>query len=455
MGDIAIKVESLSKQYKIKVEKSSTNDGFADHGRQFSARFAQTLKNLWRFISRQTRSDLCTETIWSLKDVSFDIKAGEVVGIIGRNGAGKSTLLKILSRVTDPTSGRAEIYGRVGTLLEVGTGFHPELTGRDNIYLSGSILGMTKSDIDKKFDKIVEFAGIGKFVDTPVKRYSSGMYVRLAFAVGAHLEPEILIVDEVLAVGDSQFQKKCLDKMKDIGEHGRTVLFVSHNLQAVTRLCERVIMLENGRIVHDGPSHEVVKTYLTSGLGVSPSREWPDPLKAPGGDVARIRAARVKTEDGQISGALDIRRPFILEMEYEVLKSGYVLWPNYNLYSESGDLIFVTGDVDPEWKRRPRPAGYYRSCVEVPGNLMTEGTVFVGCHCMTFAPDTVQFGAPEAVAFQIIDSQEGNSALGDYAGKMPGAVRPLLKWRTELMGFGESGAFMGTSGLNNKPCGLG
>jgi lipopolysaccharide transport system ATP-binding protein len=374
------------------------------------------------------------EELWPVKDVSFEIHTGEIVGIIGRNGAGKSTLLKILSRIIEPTSGRAEIFGRVGTLLEVGTGFHPELTGRENIYLSGIILGMKKREIDRKFDEIVEFAGIDKFIDTPVKRYSSGMYVRLAFAVGAHLEPEILIVDEVLAVGDSQFQKKCLSKMKDVGAQGRTVLFVSHNIQAVTRLCDRVILLEEGRILHDGPTHEVAKTYLNSGFGTSASREWPDPSKAPGGDVARLRAVRVKTEDGRIADVLDIRRPFIIEMDYEVLQSGYVLWPNYNLLSESGEVIFITKDLNPQWKRRPRPAGYYRSHVEVPGNLMAEGTVFVSCYCMTYAPDINQFSAPEVVAFQIIDSQEGDSVRGDYTGAMPGAVRPFLPWHTQLMG---------------------
>ena len=406
----------------------ATQDGSLAEGLSDGAQKLLTLQSPF------SKQNLVKTELWPVKDVSFEIRAGEVVGIIGRNGAGKSTLLKILSRITEPTSGRAEIFGRVGTLLEVGTGFHPELTGRENIYLSGIILGMKKAEIDRKFDEIVEFAGIEKFVDTPVKRYSSGMYVRLAFAVGAHLEPEILIVDEVLAVGDGAFQKKCLAKMKDIGAHGRTVLFVSHNMQAVTRLCDRVILLEEGRVLHDGPTQDVVKTYLNSGFGQSASREWPDPATAPAGDVARLRAVRVKTEDGRISDALDIRHTFILEMDYEVLQPGHVLWPNFNLVSESGELIFVTQDLDPEWRGRPRPAGYYRSRAEVPGNLLTEGTVLVSCYCMTFSPDIVQFGAPEVVVFQVIDSQNGDTARGDYTGVMPGAVRPLLPWRTQLMG---------------------
>lgn len=425
MSNVTVRAENLSKKYIISVNKDS-------HDRSLAERLNDGTKKLLTLRSPFSAQNLVKEELWPVKDVSFEIHAGEVVGIIGRNGAGKSTLLKILSRITEPTSGRAEIFGRVGTLLEVGTGFHPELTGRENIYLSGIILGMKKKEIDRKFDEIVEFAGIAKFIDTPVKRYSSGMYVRLAFAVGAHLEPEVLIVDEVLAVGDSQFQKKCLDKMKDIGAHGRTVLFVSHNMQAVTRLCDRVILLGEGRVLHDGPAHEAVKTYLNSGLGTSASREWPDPSKAPGGDVARLCAARVKVEDGQIADALDIRRPFTLEMEYEVLKPGYVLSPHFHLVNDVGELIFITQDLDPQWRRRTRPIGQYQSCVEIPGNLLTEGTVFVGCYCITLAPDILQFSAPEAIAFHIMDSHEGDSARGDYVGSMPGAIRPLLNWSTTL-----------------------
>ncbi|MEQ1628701.1 MAG: ABC transporter ATP-binding protein, partial [Nitrospira sp.] len=285
MSNVTIRAEHLSKMYMISVTKGAPDSSLSECVNEGA-------KKLFTLRSSLSTKRLVKEELWPVKDVSFEIRAGEVVGIIGRNGAGKSTLLKVLSRITEPTSGRAEIFGRVGTLLEVGTGFHPELTGRENIYLSGIILGMKKTEIDQKFDEIVEFAGIAKFIDTPVKRYSSGMYVRLAFAVGAHLEPEILIVDEVLAVGDSQFQKKCLDKMKDIGAHGRTVLFVSHNMQAVMRLCDRVIMLDKGRVLHDGPAHEVVKTYLNAGFGASPAREWTDPSSAPGGEVARLRAAR-------------------------------------------------------------------------------------------------------------------------------------------------------------------
>ncbi len=286
MGNVIIKADNLSKKYTISRRTS---------GDSSSARLLGRIKNLLALRSPFDTDILLKEELWSLKGVSFEISAGEVVGIIGRNGAGKSTLLKILSRIIDPTSGRAEIRGRVGTLLEVGTGFHPELTGRENIYLSGIILGMKRSEIDQKFDEIVEFSGVSKFIDTPVKRYSSGMYVRLAFAVGAHLEPEILIVDEVLAVGDGQFQKKCLDKMRTIGSEGRTVLFVSHNLEAVARLCDRAIVLRDGKVVFDGPSHEAVKAYHGDSSSSTAVREWHEPSEAPSGDVVRLRAVRVKS----------------------------------------------------------------------------------------------------------------------------------------------------------------
>jgi lipopolysaccharide transport system ATP-binding protein len=229
----------------------------------------------WLFHSK-TKPGHDGEVFWALQDVSFDVASGEVVGIIGRNGAGKSTLLKILSQITEPCVGEVRIRGRLASLLEVGTGFHPELSGRENVFLNGAILGMTKIEIAKKFDEIVAFAGVEKFLDTPVKRYSSGMHVRLAFAVAAHLDPEILVVDEVLAVGDASFQRKCLDKMQTVSEQGRTVLFVSHNVSAITRLCRRAILLDAGRVLEDGPSHKVVTQYLGSGSGAMAERRWPN-----------------------------------------------------------------------------------------------------------------------------------------------------------------------------------
>ena len=370
-------------------------------------------------------------TIWALRDVNFEVQPGEVLGIIGRNGAGKSTLLKILSRITEPTTGRVELYGRVGSLLEVGTGFHPELTGKENIFLNGAILGMKRTEIAHKFDEIVAFAEIDKFLDTPVKHYSSGMYMRLAFAVAAHLEPEILLIDEVLAVGDAEFQAKCLGKMGAVAREGRTVLFVSHNLAAITRLCPRSIFLAEGRVVCDGPSHEVTSAYLTSRHGTTAERVWPDLATAPGNDIVRLNAVRVRTEHGPVTDALDIRKPVRLELDYEVLKAGHVLVPNYHLFNGEGLQVFGARELDPDWDGRVRPVGRYISTAWVPGNFLSEGTFFLGAAISTMNPVVVHLFERDVVAFQMIDSMDGDSARGDYGGPMPGVVRPKLKWTTQ------------------------
>lgn len=368
-------------------------------------------------------------TFWALRDVSISVAQGELVGIIGRNGAGKSTLLKILSRITRPTTGEVEIYGRVGSLLEVGTGFHPDLTGRENVYLSGAVLGMKRVEIARKFDEIVAFSELEKFVDTPVKFYSSGMYVRLAFSVAAHLEPEILIMDEVLAVGDAAFQQKCLDKMREVRRQGRTVFFVSHDMPAVTRLCRRAVLLEGGRVVADGEPHEVVNRYLSAGWQTGALREWGD--DAPGGAIARLRRVRVCDPEGRTTAAADIRRPVHLEIAYDVLEAGHVLAPVVELANEEGTIVFSTHDTGREWRRRERPMGRYTSAVIVPGNLLAEGSLVAHVSLMSHYPSTALHAhAPNAVAFQVIDREGGDSARGDYAGPLPGVVRPLLEWTT-------------------------
>ncbi len=429
MSDLAIQVKGISKQYKI--------GGVTAKYRTIQESLLDAISSPVRRASKLLRgqatgaADL-DETIWALKDISFEVKHGEVVGVIGRNGAGKSTLLKILTRITEPTEGVARIRGRIGSLLEVGTGFHPELTGQENVYLNGAILGMKRVEINRKFDEIVAFAEMEKFINTPVKHYSSGMRVRLAFAVAAHLEPEILLVDEVLAVGDARFQKKCLNKMQDVGQQGRTIIFVSHSMSTITRLCERTLLLDGGRLIQDGPSHQVVGAYLHSGLGTSAAREWPDAAKAPGKDVARLRAVRVKLENGQISEAVDIRRPVAVEMAYEVLKSGYVLLPHFHFYNEGGITVFAAVDLDPEWRQRPRPKGRYISTAWIPGNLLAEGTLFVKASLATLDPTVVQFTEPDVVAFQVIDTMDGDAARGDWAGRLTGVMRPRLEWQTEF-----------------------
>ena len=426
----AIFVEQLSKRYRIgsRQQQHDTLGGMIlDLARRPVANF-RNLRRLTAFAEDETEEQ---DIVWALKDVSFEVKSGETVGIIGSNGAGKSTLLKILSRITRPTGGKVGVNGRVSSLLEVGTGFHLDLTGRENVYLNGAILGMSRKEIDRKFDDIVEFADVGRFIDTPVKRYSSGMGMRLAFSVAAHLEPEILMVDEVLAVGDLRFQKKCLNKMGEVAKSGRTVLYVAHNMPAISRLCERAILMGHGRILHDGPAHEVISTYLNSGLGTSAVREWTDINEAPGGDVARLRSVRVVDESGRIADTVDVRRPIRIEMEYDVLKPGYVLLPHFHLLNEDSVHLFAAHDLDPEWRGRKRPAGRYISTAWLPGNLLAEGMIFVDASMLAIEPYVFQYWNRGAVAFLVKDSLEGDSARGDWTGHMPGVMRPLLRWTTQ------------------------
>jgi lipopolysaccharide transport system ATP-binding protein len=439
--EIAVKVEALGKVYRIGL-KEELHDSFGAALLDF---IRTPLKNFRKYRSLYKFDDLRGkngdddensngDVVWAVRDVSFEVKKGEVLGIIGRNGAGKSTLLKILSRITDPSRGRAEIRGRVSSLLEVGTGFHQELTGRENVYLNGVILGMRKTEIKRKFDEIVAFSGVERFIDTPMKRYSSGMQVRLAFSVAAHLEPEIMIIDEVLAVGDVEFQKKCLNKMEESSQSGRTVLFVSHNMPAITRLCPRAILLDNGRVIADGPSHEVVRAYLDTGTGTTASKEWPDISKAPGDEVVRLRAVRVRGENGiTSSGVMDIRHPIGLEMEYDVLQPGFVFLPYFRVWNQDGIELFDTIDVDPDWRGRAREAGRYVSTAWIPGNYLAEGTIFLMPSMRTLRPMVRRLRKVDKIAFQVVDSMGEDSARGDHASKIGGVVRPMLKWETVVL----------------------
>jgi lipopolysaccharide transport system ATP-binding protein len=416
---VAIAADQLSKRYRIG---------------ELQAAYGTLREALARGTKRVLRMDHHGhhEEVWALRDVSFEVSEGEVVGVIGRNGAGKSTLLKVLTRITMPTSGRAEIRGRVGSLLEVGTGFHPELTGRENVYLNGSILGMKRREIADKLDDIIEFAGIERFMDTPVKRYSSGMHVRLAFAVAAHLEPEILLVDEVLAVGDAEFQRRCLGRMEDLSQSGRTVLFVSHNMQAVSQLCDRALWLDQGRVVRDGVSSDVVATYLQSGLGASSSMEWPDLETAPGDSLARLRSARVVDEEGRVVRAVDVRSRVGIEIGFTVLEHGEPLIPKIKVFDARGDVAFNAMDTSSRWLE-PAAPGDYVTTAWIPENLLNEGltTVDVGLVSLDAPRLRGHASCDVALSFHVQDPGEGDSARGRFVGQWKGVVRPLLEWTTE------------------------
>jgi lipopolysaccharide transport system ATP-binding protein len=369
------------------------------------------------------------ERMWALRDVSFEVMPGEVVGIIGRNGAGKSTMLKILSRITEPTVGRVELYGRVGSLLEVGTGFHPELSGRENIYLNGSILGMQRHEIERKFDEIVAFAEVEKFLDTPVKRYSSGMYLRLAFAVAAHLEPEILMVDEVLAVGDVAFQERCLGKIQEVAQSGRTVLLVSHNMGAILRLCRRVLYFNGGSIASDGPAAETVAEYIRANTEVSGRGADLSSHPNATGEEARITAIRVTTSDGEPAGVINSDSPFLIEVDYEWRKSVPLGRLTIDVRDSAHQVIFVTHDDDqPALRGVPRKTGRYTARCMVPGFLLNSGDYYISVHVSI--PGVKWCVQIDYVATFRIDASAGLAA-GD-GGNRPGVILPLLEWDTCL-----------------------
>jgi lipopolysaccharide transport system ATP-binding protein len=426
MSSTVIKVENLSKQYRIGERESYKTF------REAIVNLAKAPFRKWNEFNPQSAiRNPKSETIWALKDVSFDIEQGEVLGIIGRNGAGKSTLLKILTKITEPTEGRVEIRGRVGSLLEIGTGFHPELTGHENIYLYGAILGMDRWEVTRKFDEIVTFAELENFIDTPVKRYSSGMYMRLAFAVAAHLESEILLVDEVLAVGDVAFQKKCIGKMGDVSKEGRTVFFVSHNMAAVSRLCDRCLLLDEGKVLNDGPSEKVIATYLQTDLGVTAKREWHSIEKAPGNDSVRVLSLRVVNTDLRTIDSVDIRKPVGIEIIFYVLEQKSPFIPQIALYNDRGVHLFNSIDTNSIWER-PCKKGRYVSTAWIPGNLLNEGIIVVSAFLNTLSPGAVQRQAAafEAISFRVNDPLEGDSAKGQFNRQWGGAVSPLLNWTT-------------------------
>jgi lipopolysaccharide transport system ATP-binding protein len=411
----AIEIERLSKRYRI-------------GGGVF--RYGRLTESLWRGLTRplQRAADGggATEYVWALDDISLDIEEGAALGIIGLNGAGKSTLLKVISRITPPTRGEVRLHGRVGSLLEVGTGFHPELSGRDNIFLNGAVLGMRKHEITAKFDEIVFFAGVERFIDTPVKRYSSGMYVRLAFAVAAHLETEILVVDEVLAVGDINFQRKCLGKMREVARGGRTVLFVSHQLAAISRLCTSAIWLERGKVRAQGNPSDVVSDYLRPERGGGAVRRWEGDAR-PGSGPIRLEHVAL-TVDGGPSTTVDIQRPFVVELGYEVVEPAEGLRVGFVLYAGDGTTVFMTMDTAAtEGEGLVRSAGRYTSRCVVPGHFLNEGTYSIAARADQ--PNVAErLYEPGAVDFEVVKT--GGVAGRDLV-RWPGVTLPALEWRTE------------------------
>jgi lipopolysaccharide transport system ATP-binding protein len=374
---------------------------------------------------RRRVHDPASEELWALRHVDLQIDVGEAVAIIGHNGAGKTTLLKILSRITEPTEGRASFTGRVGSLLEVGTGFHPELSGRENIYLNGAILGMHRSETKRKFDDIVEFAEVGRFLETPVKRYSSGMYVRLAFSVAAHLEPDILVVDEVLAVGDVDFQRRCIGKMDDVARSGRTVLFVSHNMAAVSRLCQRAAWLEHGEVLQQGPVDSVVASYLSAGTEFQGERVWPDGARRAGVTQASVHAVRILDQNG-VTGVIDASKSFNVEIDYDVHEPARSLTVGVQLRRSDGVAVFHSYDCDdPSWSEQRLP-GRYRAACEIPGNLLNVGMYSLTVDCIL--PNVRILARQEgALAFEIEDlGLAGSETERDREG----VIRPQLPWRS-------------------------
>ncbi len=425
MTDTIIQVENLGKKYILGHQMQG---GYATLRDQLTGGAKSLGHRLVSTLNSKSTPNLTREEFWALNDVSFEIKQGEVVGIIGRNGAGKSTLLKILSRIVEPTSGEIAITGRVASLLEVGTGFHPELTGRENIYLNGAILGMSKVEIKKKFDEIVAFSEVEKFLDTPVKRYSSGMYVRLAFAVAAHLEPEILIVDEVLAVGDAAFQKKCLGKMDDVAREGRTVLLVSHNMLSVQGLCSRAIWLHGGKVVEEGNSAQVISHYLQTSFSTLTHKIWNETATAPGNNEVRLYQACVRPTNGSPNEPITVCQAFVIEFEFWNLKPNTYLNVNLQLYNEHGILVFETAPVhEPVWMGRPFPVGLFRYVCHVPGNLLNYG-LHRAVLFIVKNDDILLHKEEDLLTFEIADSMENRAG---WYGKWEGVIRPILQWRTD------------------------
>jgi lipopolysaccharide transport system ATP-binding protein len=410
-----IEIRNIGKQYRLSAQApySSLRDWISG-----------SVKNI--LTSRKE-----AESFWALQDINMDVMPGQRIGIIGRNGAGKSTLLKIISRITPPTSGQATIRGRVGSLLEVGTGFHPELTGRENIFLNGSILGMKRSEIIKQFDEIVSFSGVDRFIDTPLKFYSSGMQLRLAFSVAAHLDPEILLIDEVLAVGDAEFQRKCIGKMEEVSKtQGRTILFVSHNMDSIRKFCPHTILLNEGRIISSGNTEQVIAEYVSKHLQTKAETDWAIGKSSEHGDII-LKKAILHNEKHETLSRFDTTEKIGITLDYEVLKDDVVFTHGINVYNQENVNVFNSHDVTSAVRTEKRKKGKYKATAWIPGHLLPEGLFTIGVALFLPNPVDILVHEQEALVLEIYTDFSKLSARGNYADEFPGIVRPLIQWDAE------------------------
>lgn len=417
---LALQIQNLSKCYSLPI--SSGQGGYR------TLRESMTESSVALFRRLFGKGASATREFWALKEINLEIQQGDSLGIVGANGAGKSTLLKILSRVTSPTSGVVNVWGSLSSLLEVGVGFHPELTGRENIFLNGAILGMGRGEIRARFDQIVEFSEVEQFLDVPIKRYSSGMFVRLAFAVAAHLEPDILLIDEVLAVGDLGFQKKCLGRMNELVNQGRTILFVSHNLPAVRNLCRRAILLEKGGIKMEGTAAEVVEHYLNSHAPRANEVRWEAADRVSPDQHAALCGIRLLNGAGEPAISAALEESITVEIEYEVFREGTSWNLSMSLFTAEDVHVCVSpSTTDSQWCQRPHPKGIYRSRCLIPGGLLNQGTYFFSVLLVENTTQVVD-RADRAVRIEMVDTGERRQG---YFGPWLGAVRPTFSWQTQ------------------------
>ena len=391
-----------------------------------------SMKNIIKAIKKPAyRQAGKKEKFWALENINADIMPGERVGIIGKNGAGKSTLLKIISRITPPTTGEAIIRGRVGSLLEVGTGFHPELTGRENIYLNGSILGLKRAEITKQLDEIIDFSGVEKFIDTPLKHYSSGMQLRLAFSVAAHLEPEILLIDEVLAVGDIEFQKKCLGKMEEVSKNDwRTILFVSHNMDTIRKFCSSTILLHSGKLISKGETGHIINEYVAGHLQTNAEIDWIDGIISYNKEL-KLHKAFLHNQINIIATRFDTTDTIGLTFEYEVLNGSTQFTHGINLYNQEDQHIFSSHDVTSDISNLKKEKGNYKATAWIPGNLLPEGIYHLSVALFNPNPVDIFLHEEKILSFEIYTDFGKLNARGNYADHFPGIIRPLINWEAK------------------------